>query len=135
MLKIYGSKMCPDCVACKANFDYYHIDYEFIDINKDLRNLKEFLILRDTLPVFDRLKKIHDIGLPAIMKEDGSVFTDWESYLEERKKMEVSLPIGRVIQKNKIKKSSMYIQRSQLVPSTIKVASPAISRIFNLTSV
>ena len=86
MLKIYGSKMCPDCVACKANFDYYHIDYEFIDINKDLRNLKEFLILRDTLPVFDRLKKIHDIGLPAIVKEDGSVFTDWESYLEEQDK-------------------------------------------------
>ena len=86
MLKIYGSKMCPDCVACKANFDYYGIEYEFLDINKDLRTLKDFLILRDSLPVFDRLKAVHDIGLPAVVKEDGSVFTDWETYLKEQDK-------------------------------------------------
>ena len=48
MLKIYGSEMCPDCVACKKNFDFYHIEYEFIDINKTLKNLKIFLKQRDT---------------------------------------------------------------------------------------
>ena len=61
MLKIYGSEMCPDCVACKKNFDFYHIEYEFIDINKTLKNLKIFLKLRDTLPVFDHCKEIGDI--------------------------------------------------------------------------
>lgn len=94
MLKIYGSKMCPDCQACKTNFDYYGIDYEFIDINKELKNLKEFLILRDSNPIFDRLKKIHDIGLPAIVKENGEVFTDWETYLSQQGKdiIETNLP-------------------------------------------
>lgn len=83
MFKIYGSEMCPDCVACKKNFDHYGVEYVFIDINKNLKNLHDFLILRDTLPVFNHCKEIHDIGLPALVKEDGTVFLSWEKYLEE----------------------------------------------------
>lgn len=83
MLIVYGSEMCPDCVACKENFDANHIEYEFMDINENLRTLKIFLELRDREPIFDHLKAIHDIGIPACVKEDGTVFTDWERYLEE----------------------------------------------------
>lgn len=84
MLKIYGSEMCSDCRNCKLNFDHYGIEYQFLDVCKSLRYLSEFLFLRDTEPVFDRLKAIHDIGLPGIVKEDGTVFTDWEGYLQEK---------------------------------------------------
>ena len=84
MLKIYGSRMCPDCVQCKKNFDLYGIEYEFIDINDRLRDLSDFLVLRDSLPVFDHCKEIHDIGLPALVKEDGEVFLNWPGYIEER---------------------------------------------------
>ncbi len=84
MFKVYGSPMCPDCRECKANFDDNNIEYEDLDITANLKNLKEFLILRDSNPVFDRLKKIHDIGIPAIVAENGTVFTDWEGYLKEK---------------------------------------------------
>ncbi len=84
MITIYGSEMCPDCTACKHNFDKYGVEYNFLDINKDLKYLKEFLIHRDTNPVFDRLKKIYDICLPACIDEEGNVFTDWETYLRNR---------------------------------------------------
>lgn len=84
MLKIYGSEMCSDCRECKKNFDLYGVEYQFIDINESLKNLKIFLDMRDHEPVFDRLKAIGDIGLPAIVREDGEVFTDWESYLKEK---------------------------------------------------
>ena len=84
MLKIYGSRMCPDCVQCKKNFDLNGIEYEFIDINDRLHDLADFLALRDSLPVFDHCKEIHDIGLPALIKEDGEVFLNWEGYLKER---------------------------------------------------
>lgn len=83
MLKIYGSKMCSDCLNCKLNFDKFDIEYEFIDINDSLSNLKTFLDMRDHNPVFDRLKEIGDIGLPGIVKENGDVFTDWETYLKD----------------------------------------------------
>lgn len=84
MLKIYGSKNCPDCINAKANFDYYKIEYEFIEVLDSLKNLKEFLHYRDNYPkVFDRLIKIGDIGLPCIIDNDN-VFTDWETYLKNK---------------------------------------------------
>ena len=83
MLKIYGSEMCPDCINCKHNLDKYNIEYEFIDINKSLRDLSIFLQMRDSNPVFDHCKEINDIGLPALVKEDGEVFLNWEGYLKE----------------------------------------------------
>ena len=82
MLKVYGSKMCPDCRNCELNFNKYGIEYEYYDINESLKNLKKFLIYRDTKKeVFERLIKIHDIGIPCIVDENENVFTDWESYL------------------------------------------------------
>ena len=84
MLKVYGSPMCPDCREFEANLDANGIEYEKIDINISLRNLKEFLALRDSLPVFDPVKAQGSIGIPAIVAEDGSVTLDWEGYLKER---------------------------------------------------
>lgn len=81
MLKIYGSEMCPWCLDCKENLDANGISYEFIDINASLSNLSDFLTLRDSLPVFNHSKEIHDIGLPALVKEDGTVFLNWEDWL------------------------------------------------------
>ncbi len=86
MFIIYGSPLCPDCVNCKANFDAYGIDYEFRDVTGNLLYLKEFLKLRDTLPVFDHSKEIDDIGLPALVGEDGTVFLSWEKMLLDQGK-------------------------------------------------
>ena len=32
MLKVYGTKICPDCIACEASFKKYGIGYEFVNI-------------------------------------------------------------------------------------------------------
>lgn len=83
MMKVYGSKMCKDCVELKRNFDHYHIEYEFLDVNENLKTLKEFLFLRDTLPVFDEVKSVHAIGLPTLVLDSGKVLLDWEGYLQK----------------------------------------------------
>ena len=83
MLTIYGSPMCPDCRECKASFDANGIEYDMIDINESLRNLKEFLSLRDSLEVFDLIKKQGGIGIPALVSEDGTITLDWEGYLTD----------------------------------------------------
>ncbi len=84
MLKFYGSHLCPYCREGRANFDANGIAYEYFDINESLKNLAEFLEMRDTLPVFAALRAEGDIiALPAIVKEDGTVFADWEAYLQE----------------------------------------------------
>ena len=82
MIKLFGSPMCPDCRDCKTNFDKFGIKYEYVDINENLRNLKEFLHYRDNYKeIFNRLIAIGDIGIPCLV--DGrNVFTDWETYLK-----------------------------------------------------
>ena len=80
-MKIYGSQMCPDCREVKKNFDYYGIDYTFIDINESLENLREFLVIRDE-HLFDYCRSTGDIGLPTLVFDDGEVTIHWEAYLE-----------------------------------------------------
>ena len=81
MLKIYGSMLCPDCVDCCADLDYTNIQYEFLDFAASLKNLKEFLAIRDREAVFDDVRQKGSIGIPCIVREDGSVTLSWEEFL------------------------------------------------------
>ena len=47
--------------------------FEVIDISKHVRNLKQFLDLRDNCSAFDPAKKIGDVGIPCYVLEDGTV--------------------------------------------------------------
>ena len=82
MLKIYGSKMCPDCVECLADLDRAGTAYEYLDFGDSLRNLKEFLKLRDSNSIFETVKEKGAIGIPCILREDGSVTLDWDEFIK-----------------------------------------------------
>lgn len=81
MLKIYGSMMCPDCVKCREDLDKAGVKYEYLDFSDSLKNLKEFLALRDESEVFAEMKAGRKIGIPCIVKEDGSLTFDWEEFM------------------------------------------------------
>ena len=72
MIKIYGMKSCPDCVAVDKQVEG-DSRYQVIDIGEHVRLLKEFLRLRDTNPVFDEAKKKGYAGIPCFVLEDGTV--------------------------------------------------------------
>lgn len=82
MLKIYGSKMCPDCVDCLADLDKAGVKYEYLDFSESLKNLKDFLKLRDQSQLFDAVKEAGSIGIPCILREDGSVTLDWGEFIK-----------------------------------------------------
>lgn len=75
---IYGSMLCPDCVACCKDLDAAGVAYTFRDFADDLRSLKEFLKLRDTEAVFKEVKREGKIGIPCIVHEDGTVCLNWK---------------------------------------------------------
>lgn len=77
MLKIYGSRLCPDCVRCLFELDRDGVEYEYHDFGEDLRSLKDFLSIRDTDPQFDDIRKMGKIGIPCIVEEDGTVRLTW----------------------------------------------------------
>lgn len=80
MLKIYGSPLCPDCVKCKEELEAAGISYVYMDITGNLLFLKKFLKLREH-PDFSPVRERGQIGIPCIVREDGTFTFDWKEYL------------------------------------------------------
>lgn len=72
MIKMYVMHTCPDCEYVEKQVEG-NPNFEIIDIGKHVRNLKQFLDLRDSNPAFDEAKAIGDVGIPCYVREDGSV--------------------------------------------------------------
>ena len=81
MLKIYGSMLCPDCVQCRKELDEADVEYEYLDFSDSLKNLKEFLKIRDADPQFENVRKAGGIGIPCLVTDDGRVTLDWEEFM------------------------------------------------------
>ncbi|MBQ6333833.1 MAG: hypothetical protein IJI46_02020 [Erysipelotrichaceae bacterium] len=76
MIKIYGMPTCPYCDYIHEQVVGREDEFEYINIGENIRNMSAFTRLRDTDPVFERMKKIGDVGIPAFVLEDGSVTLD-----------------------------------------------------------
>ena len=76
MIKIYGMPTCPYCDYVHEQIKGRDSEFEYINIGENIRNMSAFMRLRDTNPVFDRLKAIGDVGIPAFVFEDGRVSVD-----------------------------------------------------------
>ncbi len=72
MIKIYVMSTCPDCKDVKrvaANDERFQL----VDIGEHVRNLKEFMRLRDTHPKFKVARERGLVGIPSFLQEDGTV--------------------------------------------------------------
>lgn len=72
MIKVFVMSTCGDCQIVKEKLGN-HPDYELIDIGEHVRNLKQFLTLRDNNPAFDAVKRKGTVGIPCFILEDGSI--------------------------------------------------------------
>lgn len=72
MVKVFTMQTCPDCVAVKEQIKN-DPHFEIIDIGEHIKNLKQFLALRDNNPGFDNAKKNGYVGIPCFVLEDGSI--------------------------------------------------------------
>lgn len=81
MIKIYGSMLCPDCVQCRKDLDGAGVAYDYLDFSESLKNLKEFLALRDKVEIFREVKEAGKIGIPCILREDGTATLDWAEFM------------------------------------------------------
>ena len=72
MIKIYGMQTCPDCTYLDNQVKGNN-NYEVIDIGLHVKDLKDFLKLRDSNKAFDEAKRIGAVGIPCFVLEDGTV--------------------------------------------------------------
>ena len=82
MTKVYVMATCPDCSEVKERLSD-NPDFEIIDIGEHVRNLKEFIRLRDSSPSFDSVRANGSIGIPCFVSEDGQVSFDTEEFVHE----------------------------------------------------
>lgn len=75
-MKFYGSMICADTVYADKVLRSNNIDVEYIDITANIANMKEFIRLRDSKKEFDSAKENGYVGIPAFLKEDGSIEFD-----------------------------------------------------------
>ena len=73
---VYGTRQCPDTEACLSAFDLKGVSYDFRNI-EELPALKEFLHYRDRNAAFDDIKASGGVGIPLIVKDDGSLSFEW----------------------------------------------------------
>ena len=76
MIKIYGMPTCPYCDYVFEQIKGREDEFEYINIGEHIRYLSAFIRLRDTNPVFDRMKEMGNVGVPAFVFEDGRVSLD-----------------------------------------------------------
>jgi glutaredoxin-related protein len=76
MIRIYAMPTCPYCDYIHEQVKGREDEFEYINIGEHIRYLSAFMRLRDTDPVFDRMKQIGDVGVPAFVFEDGRVSID-----------------------------------------------------------
>lgn len=77
MIRAYVMSTCNDCIDI---IDQLRDDdrIEVIDIGEHVKNLKEFLRLRDNNKSFDEIRMNGYVGVPCFIKEDGSVEFDYK---------------------------------------------------------
>ena len=80
-MKVYGTDICIDCRNYKAIQQARGFRAEYIDITENTDNLKEFLRLRDSDPVFESVRAHSGIGIPLFVREDGEKTFDIDEAL------------------------------------------------------
>ena len=71
MIKVYGAEICVDCRNFKAIQKNRGFEVEYIDMTENTKNMREFLAIRDSDPIFDEVKQRGGIGIPLFVREDG----------------------------------------------------------------
>lgn len=72
-MKVYGAAICIDCRNYKAIQEKRGFAADYVDITESTANLKEFLSLRDTAPLFEDVRRRGGIGIPLFL--DGERLT------------------------------------------------------------
>ena len=84
MIKIFVMKTCPDCTHVKKLAEN-DPRFEITAIGEHVRNLKQFITLRDSSPAFDDIRGRGTVGIPCFVLEDGRItFSPEEAGIEEK---------------------------------------------------
>ena len=79
---LYYAKDCPDTKPFVARLNEFGIVYEEVEVFTSLKDLKQFLFVRDTYKVFDKIKGNMQIGIPCLVVSETECILDLDKLNE-----------------------------------------------------
>lgn len=76
MMKMYGAPICSTCRETLPLLEQKGIPCEYIDITANIKNLREFLAIRDSHKEFDAIREQGRVGIPFFVMDDGTLIMD-----------------------------------------------------------
>ena len=78
---VIGSHLCPDTLYALNKLVEAKADITFQNLSASLPDLKAYLALRESSPVFEGPKAKGSLGIPCFVREDGTVTLELEQVL------------------------------------------------------
>ena len=75
-IKVYGSNLCPKTLHALNVFTTNRYMPVFVNVTGSIKLLREFTDLRDTLPIYEKLRGGHGVGFPLFQLDDGTYTMD-----------------------------------------------------------
>lgn len=79
---VVGSHLCPDTLYALTRLVEAGKDIEFKNISASLPDLKVYLGLRESEPMYEKVKANGGIGIPCFILEDGTKTLDLKDVLK-----------------------------------------------------
>ena len=80
-VSVIGSHLCPDTLYALNKLVEAKADITFQNLSASLPDLKAYLALRESSPVFEGPKAKGSLGIPCFVREDGTVTLELEQVL------------------------------------------------------
>ena len=78
---VIGSHLCPDTLYALNKLSEAKAEIEFKNLSASLPDLKAYLALRESSPLFDGPKARGSLGIPCFVLEDGTLTLDLKRVL------------------------------------------------------
>ena len=82
-ITVIGSVMCPDTLLSLCKLRENNIEVDFHNLTGSLKELKEYLTLRENDEIYDSVRKAGNIGIPCFILENGEKTMDLSKVLGE----------------------------------------------------
>lgn len=82
-MKFIGMRNCGDCIDAESVLKQASVPFEYVDIAAEPENLREFILLRDSRPEFDKIKANGYVGIPCFVMDDGRILFDENKVLAD----------------------------------------------------
>ena len=99
---VIGSHLCPDTLYALNKLVEAKADITFQNLSASLPDLKAYLALRESSPVFEGPKAKGSLGIPCFVREDGTVTLSWSRCSTEWMRVAANKPSPQKNLKGKI---------------------------------